>query len=72
MWSTDVPWGSKGPFNMVQVCAAAKGRNPVVFSSVAFHAKAVSETLGDLELQDKPDLCKDWFVWKPFIIRAQW
>lgn len=54
IWSTEVLWGSNGHLNSVQVCAAATGRNPVVvFFSVA---KAVSETLGALQLQDKSDL----------------
>lgn len=52
----------------MQVCAAAKTRNlVVVFSSVAFCAKTVAETLGILQLQEKSDLGKNWFGWKPAI-----
>ena len=48
-----------GHFNVTQVCAAVKSRNLVVFSSVAFCAKAVAETLGILQLQDRSDLGKN-------------
>lgn len=69
VWSTDIPRGyNNGHFNLMQVCAVAKTRNlVVVFSSVAFFPKAVAETLGILQLQEKSDFGKNWFGWKPAI-----
>lgn len=62
IWSTDVLRGyNNGHFNLMQVYAALKSRNLVVFPSVDLCAKGAAETLGILQLQDQFDVDKNWF-----------